>query len=240
MKLPAESSSSWVHISFAGFACASLQAWSEFTALPQGDRAFLADLSTTLRVPTDALLKEARETEEQQFFIRPAAQARQNAWLTLLKRTTKEALALVTIRIGNSSPDHPQVRQFLPRLLATITGKKIAERSPAAEQAAGRLEGLEGHFPEKAELAQRLRAIADGAKHAIAGNEAARGSWGKERSEEVVAKGRLRLELEKTHRLLGARFPGQKDFVESFFLRGSKPSEGSDDDEDGGEGEDEG
>jgi hypothetical protein len=41
-----------------------------------------------------------------------------------------------------------------------------------------------------------------------------------------MVKGRLRLELEKTHRLLGAQFPGQRDFVESFFLKGSKPSEG--------------
>lgn len=45
-----------------------------------------------------------------------------------------------------------------------------------------------------------------------------------------MAKGRLRLELERVHHSLGARFPGQRPFVESFFLRGSKPSE-SDSDE---------
>jgi hypothetical protein len=54
----------------------------------------------------------------------------------------------------------------------------------------------------------------------------------KERSEEIVAKGRLRLDLERTYKALGAYFSGQKDFVESFFLRGDRPSEGS---EEGGE-----
>ena len=52
-------------------------------------------------------------------------------------------------------------------------------------------------------------------------------AWDKERSEEVVAKGRLRLELERVHRALGAHFVGQRDFVASFFLKGEKPSEGA-------------
>ena len=226
MRLPSETSSSWVHIGFAGFTWSSLQAWSEFTALPLDDRDYLANLAGNVRVPTDALLKEARETEDQLIFVRPAAQAKQNAWLTLLKRTAKEALALVIFRVGGGSQDHPRVREFLPDLLATITAKKIVERPGEAMTAAGRLETLQADFAEKAELAQRLQAIAEGTKTAIDGNDAARGSWSKERSEELVAKGRLRLELEKTHRSLGARFPGQRDFVESFFLRGSKPSEG--------------
>ena len=83
---------------------------------------------------------------------------------------------------------------------------------------------------EKAALAVRLEGAAAGAQLAVDANGEAFNAWDKERSEEVVAKGRLRIELERTHRSLGAHFAGQRDFVESFFLKGDKPSEGAADD----------
>jgi len=231
MRLPPESSSSWVLISFGGFTWASLNAWSEFTALPQDDRDALGGMASSLKGALDSLLKEARDTQDQLIFARPEAQAKQNAWLTLLRRTANEALAIVAIKIAGGSKDHPQVREFLPNLLATITGKKIAERPIEANAAANRLAGIASNFPEKAELVARLGQAAEGARAAVNANSAAWDAWSKERSEEVVAKGRLRLELEKVHRQLGARFPGQRDFVESFFLRGARPSEGGGEDE---------
>lgn len=231
MKLPPESSSSWVHIGFAAYTWASLKAWSEFTELPQADRDVLANLAATLRTSVDALLKEARETQDETIFSRPEAQAKQNAWLTLLKRVANEALSMVAIRLGQGSKDSKPAREFLPNLLATITKKPIADRPGAAAKAAARLANLAGDFAEKASLAARLTAAAQGAESAVTGNDTAWGAWEKERSEEVVAKGRLRLDLERTHRSLGAHFAGQRDFVESFFLRSGKPSEGTAEDE---------
>ena len=230
MKLPAESSSSWTHIIFAAYASASLKAWSEFTDLPKADRDVLAGLATTLRASIDSLLKEARETQNETIFGRPEAQARQNAWLTLLKRVASESLAMVSIRLGQGSKDSKAAREFLPNLLATITLKPIADRPAIAAQAAKRLGQLVGDFAEKASLAARLEAAASGAETAVDANGDASNAWDKERSEEVVAKGRLRIELERTHRALGAHFAGQRDFVESFFLKGEKPSEGTADD----------
>lgn len=226
MKLPPESSSSWTLVAFASFTWASLSAWSEFTELRQADRDFLAAQAAALRAQMESLVKEARETQDEVIFKRPEAQAKQNAWLSLLKRVTSEALTMVTLRLGNNSKDSKPVREFLPNLLATITMKPIADRAGAATLAAGRLAGLAGDFSEKAALVDRLKAAATGAQAAVDGNADAFGSWGKERSEEIVAKGRLRLELERVYKSLGAQFVGQRDFVESFFLRGEKPSEG--------------
>ncbi|WP_156041323.1 hypothetical protein [Chondromyces apiculatus] len=240
MRLPSDSASSRVHASFASFTWSSLEAWSEFSALPQTDRTALLALAVALRTRIDNLLTETRATEDHVMFARPAARARQNAWLALLRRTAGEAQAMVSIRAGHSSKDHPTVREFLPKLQATITGKKITARPAAATKAASRLEGLQVAFPEKAELAERLRTVAVSAKAAVTASAAAREEWSEGRSRETVAKQRLRLELEKTHRLLGAQFPGQRDFVESFFLRGTKPSEGEEDEEEVEEAIDEG
>ncbi len=230
MKLPNETSSSWTHITFAAYTYASLNAWSEFTELPQADRDALSALATPLRASIDALLKEARETQDVTIFRRPQAQARQNAWLTLLGRIASESLAMVSIRLGQGSKDSKAAREFLPNLLATITSKPIADRPAIAAQAAKRLASLAGEFAEKAALAARLEGAATGAQSAVDANGDAFNAWDKERSEEVVAKGRLRIELERTHRSLGAHFAGQRDFVESFFLKGDKPSEGATDD----------
>lgn len=120
MKLPAESSSSWVHVGFAVFTWASLNAWSELPALSDADRKELASLAGSLRTNIDSLVKEARETQDALIFARPEAQAKQNAWLVLLKRVASESLAIVTARLGNSSKDHPLVREFLPDLLGSI------------------------------------------------------------------------------------------------------------------------
>lgn len=226
MRLPNETSSSWTHLLFAAYTCASLKAWSEFPELPQPDRDALAALATSLRSATDSLLKEARETQDVTIFGRPEAQARQNAWLTLLKRITSESLTMVAMRLGQGSKDSKPAREFLPNLLATLTARPIADRPGIAAQAAKRLGLLVGDFAEKATLAARLEAAATGAEAAVEANGNAFNAWDKERSEEVVAKGRLRLELERTHRAIGAHFAGQRDFVESFFLKGEKPSEG--------------
>ncbi len=81
MKLPAETSSSWVHIGFAAYTWASLKAWSELPEMPQTDRDALSGLAASLRPPIDALLKEARETQDVTLFGRPEAQAKQNVAL---------------------------------------------------------------------------------------------------------------------------------------------------------------
>ncbi|AKT36048.1 hypothetical protein [Chondromyces crocatus] len=235
MRLPAESTSSWTHVSYASFTWASLVAWSEFPDLSQDEREAIEVLATSMRSSIDTLLSAARATEQHVLFARPMTMARQNAWLRLLRRRAGEAQSMVTFKVGHSSMNHPQVREFLPKLRATITRKKIAERPFAAEKAATRLEGLIADFPEKPVLVQRLRDVATGAQAALDASKSSRATWSMGRSAEVVAKTRLRLELEKTHRLLGARFPGQRDFVESFFLRGSKPSEGNDQEEEGEE-----
>jgi hypothetical protein len=237
MRMPPESSSSWIAVSFGSFTWSSLNAWSKFTALPQTDRDFLSAQATALRGAIESLVKEARETQDQLIFGRPEAQAGQNAWLVLLKRSVSEALAIVKIKIGHNSADHPQVREFLPDLLGGITRKAIADRPDAVAEAAERLSRLQGDFSDKAELVARLQQAAEGAKKAVEANTSAWSAWSKERSEEIVAKGRLRLELERTYKALGAKFPGQKDFVESFFLKGDKPSEGGGDDDGSAEGD---
>jgi hypothetical protein len=232
MRMPPESSSSWVVISFASFTWSSLNAWSKFTALRKDDRDFLSTQASSLRSSIESLVKEARETQDQLIFGRPEAQASQNAWLVLIGRTVSEALDIVKIKLGNSSVDHPLVREFLPDLRGGISRKKIVDRPDAVKEAADRLSKLQGDFSDKAELVARLQQAAEGAQKAVDANTSAWSAWSKERSEEIVAKGRLRLDLERTYKALGAQFPGQKEFVESFFLKGDKPSEG------GGEGDD--
>ena len=170
MKLPAESSSSWVHIQFAAYVLASLKAWSEFTQLTQADRDAINALAKPLRTAIDSLVKEARETQDVTIFGRPEAQARQNAWLILLRRVASESLALIAIRLGQGSKDSKPAREFLPNLLATITARPIAERPGIAAQAAKRLAQLAGDFDEKATLAVRLEAATKEAETAVAAN----------------------------------------------------------------------
>ena len=227
MKLPAESSSSWVLIHFGAYSHASLTAWADSPELSPADRDVLTGLAKSLRTSLDSLVKEARETQDVTIFGRPEAQARQNAWLILLRRVASESLTMIALRLGQGSKDSKAAREFLPGLLATITGKPLADRPGIAAQAAKRLGQLTGDFAEKASLAARLESAAKGAEAAVEANGEAFNAWDKERSEEVVAKGRLRLELERTHRSLGAHFVGQRDFVESFFLKGERASEGA-------------
>lgn len=227
MKLPPVTSSSWTHIGFASFTWASMNAWSEFTELPQTDRDVLAEQAKSVRAFIESLLKEARETQDQEIFGRPEAQAKQNAWLKLVHRVANEALTLVALRLGNGSKDSAPAREFLPNLLATISKVGVAERPGVAAQAAKRLAGLTGSFTEKAALADKLAAAAKGAEAAVKANESAFAARDKERGEEVVAKNRLRLELERAYKALGAHFVGQDDFVESLFLKGERASEGA-------------
>ncbi|AKT40244.1 hypothetical protein [Chondromyces crocatus] len=227
MRLPAQTTSSWGYIEFACYTWSSLVAWSEFPALSQEERDVLARLAADLKGHIDRLLEEARTTETQRLFARPTARARQHAWLALLKRTFTEAQSLVSFRLGGNSTDHPLVREFLPRLQATIFRKKLGERAHEADKATARLEGLRGDFPEKAALVERLRVATVGTHSAVATHEAALKTWSVMRSGEVVAKRRLRLALEKTHRALGMHFVGQHDFVESFFPRAESEREES-------------
>jgi hypothetical protein len=227
VKLPAESNSSWHHLSFAAYVYASLTAWSESGILGAEDGAGLATLGADLRLVMDVLLKEARDTQDAVIFKRPVAQAKQNAAFGVLRRTVKEALQTAITKLGGGSEDHPQVRVFLPRLLGGIVGARLADRADEASRAAARLKSV-ASFEGRDALATRIET-----KAAADALEAAETAWAglqNERSEEVVAKGKLRLALESTYGALGARFPGQRDFVESFFLRGTRASE----DDDGG------
>jgi hypothetical protein len=226
MKLPPETSSSRTHVTFGAFTWASLSAWSEFTELPQEDRDFLADQAKQLRGGIDVLLKEARDTEDQVLFGRSLAQARQNAWLSLVHTIASEAIDTIARRLANKVKDSPVVREVFPNLLATITKAGVKERPKAAELAAGRLANLTGKFNEKADLAARLQAAAQGAKSAVDANQAAFDAKDTERSDEVVAKKRLRAQLDRIYKALGIQFQGRDDFVESLFLKGDKPSEG--------------
>lgn len=232
MRLPAESSSSWSHLGFAVFVWASLKAWSEAEDVSADDRAFFGELATVLRSKIDDLLREARETQDAAYFARPLAMAQRNVRLFQLKRRLQTALNRVIDVLALGSKDHAIVRQFLPKLMATVTGAAIGRRPQLAIDAASRLAKGAGELPDRAELAERITSMATQAAAAIKAAEDALNGWVTERSEEVVAKGQLRLELERTHRGLGARFPGNRAFVESFFLvKGTKPSEGTEEDE---------
>ena len=97
MKLPSESSSSWVHLTYAVFHWASLVAWSELPDLTEAQRTALTEQATAARAAIDEVLREARDTENAQFFDRPLAAARQNVALVLLRRRVGKALALVVV-----------------------------------------------------------------------------------------------------------------------------------------------
>lgn len=225
MRLPAESASSWVHLAFASFTYASHVAWAEAELLAASSRAVLVDLAALVKASMERLLKEARETQDAMIFARPHAQARQNVALNALKRTTKEALQLTTIRLGAGSENHPHVRFFLPKLLSGVTKLPIDERPGAVTDAAGRLDGLPA-FDEKEQLVLRLKEAALHAQRMIDEADSAFDGWKTERSEEVMAKGQMRLDLQSVYGGLRQEFPGQRDFFESFFLRAGKPSEG--------------
>ena len=232
MKLPAESASSWVHMAFAVFTHSSLIAWAEVDVLAAATRVSLTDFANTLKPTMESLLKEARETQDAQIFARPTAQARQNVALTALNRATKESLQLVTMKLGESSEDHPNVRTFLPKLTGGITKLPMADRPDAVVRASQRLSGLPD-FEGKAQVIARLEAAATNAERMMDEAALAFSGWQTERSEEVMAKGKLRLALQSVHGGLINKLPGQREFVESFFLRAGKASEGED--EDGGE-----
>jgi len=234
MRLPAESASSWVHLAFAGFTYSSLVAWAEVDVLAAPSRVVLMDFANVLKPAMESLLKEARETQDAQIFGRPTAQARQNVALSALKRVTKESLQLVAMKIGEGYEDHPNVRTFLPKLTGGITKLPMADRPDAVVRASERLSGLPD-FDGKAELIARLEAAATNAERMMEAAALAFSGWQTERSEEVMAKGQLRLTLQSVHGGLGNKFPGQRDFVESFFLRSGKASEGEQDGDDGGD-----
>ncbi|MBN1774793.1 MAG: hypothetical protein JXB32_26275, partial [Deltaproteobacteria bacterium] len=69
----------------------------------------------------------------------------------------------------------------------------------------------------------------EGTKSAAGESDAAWAAWRGERSEEAVAKRRLRLEVERVHGRLRAEFPGQRAFVESFFPKSDSSPEADDD-----------
>lgn len=150
-------------------------------------------------------------------FERPAALARRDAWLALGHRRLVEALNLVALKAAGGSKDHPVVREFLPELLGGIERASYADRPRLLAETTARLEALATDFPDKADLVARLRSAAEGSRAAAAESDSAWAAWRGERSEELVAKRRLRLEVERTHGRLKAEFPGQRTFVESFF-----------------------
>lgn len=232
MRLPSESASSWVHLAFAGFTYSSLVAWAEADILAPATRVTLGDLAAALKVAIERLLKEARETQDAQIFGRPEAQARQNVALTGLRRVTKEALQTVVFRIGDGSENHTNVRTFLPKLISGITKLPLAKRPRAVLRASARLTDLPD-FEGKEALVLRLNNAADHAAQMIQAAGDAFAGWQTERSEEVVAKGQLRVLLESTYNALGVAFAGQRGFTETFFLRTGKPSEGDVDEDTG-------
>lgn len=237
MRLPNESASSWTHIGFASFTYSSLVAWRDLDVLPADKRVVVSDLADALKGSMDELLKEARETQDAQIFARPTAQAKRNVGLVALKHALRDALQSVVSKIGLHSTDHPQVRAFLPKLLGSVTELPVDKRAGEAGRAVTRLRALPD-FEGKEALAARLEAAAKVAGEMVGEAEVTYGAWRQERSEEVMAKGKLRLTLETTHRSLGAAFPGQRDFVESFFLRASgRTSEGGDESADNGGGD---
>ena len=219
MKSPVGSSSSWAHVVWASFTWVSLQAWSEFTDLAERERTSLREMADALKGAIDALLKEAHETQGQEVFVRPGAQARQEAWLEATMGRLNEALSLVALRAGGGAKDHPTVREFLPHLVTGVTTAPISDRPRLITEAATRLAGLPVEFAEKPALLERLREAATSLQNAIAANDAARSAWSGERSDEVVAKNRLRLEMERTYGRLKALFPGRRGMVESFFRK---------------------
>lgn len=228
MRLPVETSSSWTHIVWASFTWASLEAWSQFEDLDEAPRGLLHELAAAVRGAIDNLLREARESQDRALFERPAAVARRDAWLTLGHRRLVEALNLVALKAGGGSKDHPVVREFLPGLLGGVEGAPYADRPRLLVEAAGRLEATAVEFADKADLVARLRAAAEGTQSASAASDSAWASWRGERSEEVVAKRRLRLEVERVHGRLRAEFPGQRAFVESFFPKSDTSAAASD------------
>jgi hypothetical protein len=223
MKPPVNSSSSWVHIMWASFTWVSLLAWAALTDLAETTRASLREMAEALKASLDALLNEARETQERELFDRPAAQARQQAWLEVATRRVNEALSIFAVRVAQGAKDLPVVREVFPDLATGITSAPIGERPRLIAQAATRLAGSPAEFAEKPALVERLREVATALQSAIEANDAARLAWTSERSEEVVAKNRLRLEMERTYGRLKALFPGRRSFVESFFRKTPKP-----------------
>lgn len=217
MKQQAESASSWSHVQAASFTYSSLRSWMELPVLGAEVQGKLAGLANGLHQVMQALLKEARETQDVTLFARPESMARQTVGQLHLRRTLAEVLGVVTAKAGGGSKDHPAVREFLPELMATVFDAPLEDRARLATQAAERLATLSAPLPDKEALAEQVRNAARLAGTAFESAEAAWASWTQERSEEVVVKGQLRLELERVYGQLKTLFPGQRDLVESFF-----------------------
>jgi hypothetical protein len=240
MMMLKETSSSWTHLVWAAFTWVSLQAWSEFADLSEATRAALHDMAARLKEALDALLAEARETQDQALLARPAAHARQEVWLQRADGCVAEALAIVTIKAGGGGKDHPTVREFLPELASGIARAPIGDRPRLLDEAAVRLERLPDDFAEQPGLAARLREVAARLREALAAHDAAMAAWSGERSGEVVAKRRLRLEMERVHGGLKTVFPGNRGLVASFFRKSAASASAGDGDAADGETPDDG
>jgi hypothetical protein len=195
------------------------------TDLTEATRTSLREMAEALKTSLDALLKEARKTQERELFERPAAQARQEAWLEVATSRVNEAVSILALRAAQGAKDHPIVREAFPDLATGITSAPIGKRPRLIAQAATRLAGSPADFAEKPALVERLQEAATTMQDAIEANDAARLAWTGERSEEIVAKNRLRLEMDRTYGRLKALFPGRRGLVESFFRKTSRPLE---------------
>lgn len=217
MKQQAESASSWSHLAAASFTYSSLKSWAELPVLGAEAQTKLTGLASSLYQVMQALLKEARETQDVTIYARPETMARQTVGQLHLRRTLAEVLGVVTAKAGGGSKDHPAVREFLPDLMAGVFDAPLEDRARLAAQAAERLAKLSVPLADKETLAEQVRSAARLAGTAFESAEAAWASWTQERSEEVVVKGQLRLELERVYGQLKTLFPGQRELVESFF-----------------------
>lgn len=224
MRLPTLSSSSQTHLRFAIFAAANLRAHSQSDFIAVDKRQKLGALADDLQIHIDSLYKENQETEKQVLFVQPHAQAKQNAALMVLSMLLTEASSTVTALVAKGNKRDPLLKEFLPDGIGGIKNAALDDRPELVLQATHRLKQLPD-FTDKALLVERLEKAVESAKAAILQNDAADVAWSQERSEEMVAKGKLRLKLEEVHGALKSIFAGQKALVESFFYIQDRPSE---------------
>lgn len=219
MQLPKESSSSWVHVSFASYCRSALLAGSRAEQIfPAPTRERLGVLAAALETPLHTVIKETRETQDAQFLTRPESMAEQESAFLGLRLVTNGALNAFRTALGGSD-DHPGLRQVFPNLMRTLNDAPLDERSVVADEIAARLERRTEEFVGKAEHIARIRSAAARAKASFESADTAYAGWKHERGEEIVAKGELRLALERTYGSLRDLFPAQRDVVESFFPR---------------------
>ena len=216
MQLPSSTSSSLTHIDYAVYHLGACEAWKDVEIITQDQRAVIAEVITLVAPRADEL--RARTTAAEQAEEGTSrARARFGVRDVVLDFRVNAASDGLLNGPAQRSRDSALYRTtFLGGTASDITGARPREEPELAKRVRDQL-AAGPSFPARdglvAELGEAITKSVD-ARDAL---DAAEDSENQAGDAEITARLALRRALEQSYGKLRAAFPGQRDFVESFF-----------------------